>query len=206
MALPHVKHVFRCTVLKLVHIWWFTLSKGLLTCYFQICILRKMCEGIALCMTSQSWAILSVRTLGVDTGQQDLKREWKWERKRWKERKQKDPVLLMLAFLLASGIRVGKGRAFSPVRVTERWLSTFSLTPALCACVWQGRLSKDQRCGNTLLSRNQSLEEEYERAKAAVEVSQKSPLNISVSIKNLMGRLFLLTNSTHHYSDMFYLV
>ncbi len=59
----------------------------------------------------------------------------KKERKRWKERKQKDPVLLMLAFLLASGIRVGKGRAFSPVRVTERWLSTFSLTPALCACV-----------------------------------------------------------------------
>ncbi|XP_016084919.1 PEX5-related protein-like [Sinocyclocheilus grahami] len=33
----------------------------------------------------------------------------------------------------------------------------------------QGRLSKDQRRGSTLLSRNQSLEEEFERAKAAVE-------------------------------------
>ncbi|XP_057193116.1 PEX5-related protein isoform X1 [Triplophysa rosa] len=32
-----------------------------------------------------------------------------------------------------------------------------------------GRLSKDQRWGSTLLSRNQSLEEEFERAKAAVE-------------------------------------
>lgn len=190
MALPHVKHVFRCTVLKLVHIWWFTLSKGLLPCYFQICILRKMCEGSTLCMTSQSWAILSVRTLSVDTGQQDLKREWKWERKWGKEKKQEDPVLLMLAFLLASGIGVGKGRAFSPVRVTERWLSMFSLTPALCACVWQGRLSKDQRCGSTLLSRNHSLEEEYERAKAAVEVSQKSPLKNICKHQKLNGQAF----------------
>ncbi|XP_066519980.1 PEX5-related protein [Hoplias malabaricus] len=33
----------------------------------------------------------------------------------------------------------------------------------------QGRLSKDQRWGSALLSRNQSLEEEFERAKAAVE-------------------------------------
>ncbi|MBN3311283.1 PEX5R protein, partial [Amia calva] len=33
----------------------------------------------------------------------------------------------------------------------------------------QGRLSKDQRWGSRLLSRNQSLEEEFERAKAAVE-------------------------------------
>ncbi|KTF72446.1 hypothetical protein cypCar_00026421, partial [Cyprinus carpio] len=33
----------------------------------------------------------------------------------------------------------------------------------------QGRLSKDQRWGSTLLSRNHSLEEEFERAKAAVE-------------------------------------
>ncbi|KAA0712905.1 PEX5-related protein PEX2-related protein PEX5-like protein [Triplophysa tibetana] len=33
----------------------------------------------------------------------------------------------------------------------------------------QGRLGKDQRLGSTLLSRNQSLEEEFERAKAAVE-------------------------------------
>uniref|UniRef100_A0A3B3SPT7 PEX5-related protein n=1 Tax=Paramormyrops kingsleyae TaxID=1676925 RepID=A0A3B3SPT7_9TELE len=33
----------------------------------------------------------------------------------------------------------------------------------------QGRLSKEQRWGSTLLSRNQSLEEEFERAKAAVE-------------------------------------
>ncbi|XP_026069503.1 PEX5-related protein-like isoform X2 [Carassius auratus] len=32
-----------------------------------------------------------------------------------------------------------------------------------------GRLSKDQRWGSTLLSRNHSLEEEFERAKAAVE-------------------------------------
>ncbi|XP_056315853.1 PEX5-related protein isoform X1 [Danio aesculapii] len=32
-----------------------------------------------------------------------------------------------------------------------------------------GRLSKEQRWGSTLLSRNQSLEEEFERAKAAVE-------------------------------------
>ncbi|XP_072540255.1 PEX5-related protein isoform X1 [Salminus brasiliensis] len=32
-----------------------------------------------------------------------------------------------------------------------------------------GRLSKDQRWGSALLSRNQSLEEEFERAKAAVE-------------------------------------
>ncbi|KAI1891585.1 hypothetical protein AGOR_G00145300 [Albula goreensis] len=33
----------------------------------------------------------------------------------------------------------------------------------------QGRLGKDQRWGSALLSRNQSLEEEFERAKAAVE-------------------------------------
>uniref|UniRef100_A0A8C9S7Q7 PEX5-related protein n=1 Tax=Scleropages formosus TaxID=113540 RepID=A0A8C9S7Q7_SCLFO len=33
----------------------------------------------------------------------------------------------------------------------------------------QGRLSKEQRWGSALLSRNQSLEEEFERAKAAVE-------------------------------------
>ncbi|XP_074523644.1 PEX5-related protein isoform X2 [Halichoeres trimaculatus] len=33
----------------------------------------------------------------------------------------------------------------------------------------QARLSKDQRLGSALLSRNQSLEEEFERAKAAVE-------------------------------------
>ncbi|TRY89297.1 hypothetical protein DNTS_003466, partial [Danionella cerebrum] len=33
----------------------------------------------------------------------------------------------------------------------------------------QGRLSKEQRWGSTMLSRNQSLEEEFERAKAAVE-------------------------------------
>eukprot|EP00062_Callorhinchus_milii_P000740 gi/632935006/ref/XP_007887382.1/ PREDICTED: PEX5-related protein [Callorhinchus milii] len=33
----------------------------------------------------------------------------------------------------------------------------------------QARLTKDQRCGSMLLSRNESLEEEFERAKAAVE-------------------------------------
>lgn len=38
-------------------------------------------------------------------------------------------------------------------------------------CVRQARLTKDQRWGSTLLSRHQSLEEEFERAKAAVEVS-----------------------------------
>lgn len=32
-------------------------------------------------------------------------------------------------------------------------------------------LNKEQRWGNALLSRHQSLEEEFERAKAAVEVS-----------------------------------
>jgi len=50
------------------------------------------------------------------------------ESEKEKERKQEDPVLLMLTFLLASGIG-GLARAFSPVRVIERWLTTFSLTP-----------------------------------------------------------------------------
>lgn len=39
-------------------------------------------------------------------------------------------------------------------------------------CVWQARLTKEHRWGSTLLSRHQSLEEEFERAKAAVEVSR----------------------------------
>lgn len=39
-----------------------------------------------------------------------------------------------------------------------------------CMCVWQARLTKEHRWGSTLLSRHQSLEEEFERAKAAVEV------------------------------------
>lgn len=36
--------------------------------------------------------------------------------------------------------------------------------------LFQARLTKDQRWGSALLSRNHSLEEEFERAKAAVEV------------------------------------
>uniref|UniRef100_A0A673JAJ3 PEX5-related protein n=1 Tax=Sinocyclocheilus rhinocerous TaxID=307959 RepID=A0A673JAJ3_9TELE len=46
----------------------------------------------------------------------------------------------------------------------------------ISSCLWHQRLAragpfllKDQRWGSTLLSRNQSLEEEFERAKAAVE-------------------------------------
>uniref|UniRef100_A0AAY4B8X8 PEX5-related protein n=1 Tax=Denticeps clupeoides TaxID=299321 RepID=A0AAY4B8X8_9TELE len=38
-----------------------------------------------------------------------------------------------------------------------------------CVSGRHGRLTKDQRWGSALLSRNQSLEEEFERAKAAVE-------------------------------------
>lgn len=53
-----------------------------------------------------------------------------------------------------------------------RGLPTCCLTRAVCVCVWQGRLGKDQRWSGGLLSRNQSLEEEFERAKAAVEVSR----------------------------------
>ena len=45
----------------------------------------------------------------------------------------------------------------------------------MCVCVYvcvrQGRLTKEPKWGGALLSRNQSLEEEFERAKAAVEVS-----------------------------------
>lgn len=36
--------------------------------------------------------------------------------------------------------------------------------------LFQARLTKEQRWGSALLSRNHSLEEEFERAKAAVEV------------------------------------
>uniref|UniRef100_A0A668AX66 PEX5-related protein n=1 Tax=Myripristis murdjan TaxID=586833 RepID=A0A668AX66_9TELE len=39
----------------------------------------------------------------------------------------------------------------------------------VCVSVEQSRLTKEQRWGSALLSRNQSLEEEFERAKAAVE-------------------------------------
>ena len=37
--------------------------------------------------------------------------------------------------------------------------------------LFQARLTKEQRWGSALLSRNHSLEEEFERAKAAVEVA-----------------------------------
>lgn len=37
--------------------------------------------------------------------------------------------------------------------------------------LFQARLTKEQRWGSALLSRNHSLEEEFERAKAAVEVT-----------------------------------
>lgn len=41
-------------------------------------------------------------------------------------------------------------------------------------CMGQA-LNKEQRWGSALLSRHQSLEEEFERAKAAVEVSTAPP-------------------------------
>lgn len=37
--------------------------------------------------------------------------------------------------------------------------------------LFQARLTKEHRWGSALLSRNHSLEEEFERAKAAVEVT-----------------------------------
>ncbi|XP_056607505.1 PEX5-related protein isoform X2 [Triplophysa dalaica] len=53
--------------------------------------------------------------------------------------------------------------------VPRKSLEVYNKVEAEAAQVPQGRLGKDQRLGSTLLSRNQSLEEEFERAKAAVE-------------------------------------
>ncbi|XP_051561754.1 PEX5-related protein-like isoform X3 [Myxocyprinus asiaticus] len=53
--------------------------------------------------------------------------------------------------------------------VPRNSLEVINKVEAEAVPVTQGRLSKDQRWGSTLLSRNQSLEEEFERAKAAVE-------------------------------------
>lgn len=47
--------------------------------------------------------------------------------------------------------------------------------PMICHLfgLFQARLTKEHRWGSALLSRNHSLEEEFERAKAAVEVTLK---------------------------------
>lgn len=58
---------------------------------------KKNVQGNALCMTSQSRAIMRVRTLGVES---------RTSKESEKEIKQEDSVLLMLAFLFASGIGV----------------------------------------------------------------------------------------------------
>lgn len=46
---------------------------------------------------------------------------------------------------------------------------------------FQARLTKEHRWGSALLSRNHSLEEEFERAKAAVEVTLKTKFSNSES-------------------------
>ena len=44
--------------------------------------------------------------------------------------------------------------------------------------LFQARLTKEQRWGSALLSRNHSLEEEFERAKAAVEGQRERKISI----------------------------
>lgn len=58
-------------------------------------------------------------------------------------------------------------------------------------------LNKEQRWGSTLLSRHQSLEEEFERAKAAVEVStpctsQPSHFNDPELVPSLINKAITL--------------
>lgn len=178
MALPHVKHVFRCTVLKMVCIWRFMLSKVSCHAIFRFAYWEK-CAGQHVVHDKPVQSHYECEN--IKSGQKDLKRVKvrKRERKRKKTRRPCAANAGISPGLWHQGF--GKGRAFFPVRVIERGLTTFSLTPPLCACVWQGRLSKDQRWGSTLLSRNQSLEEEFERAKAAVEVSQKLLLKMCIT-------------------------
>ncbi|KAJ8418923.1 hypothetical protein AAFF_G00004220 [Aldrovandia affinis] len=57
-----------------------------------------------------------------------------------------------------------------------------------------GRLGKDQRWGGALLSRNQSLEEEFERAKAAVEVSTEFWDKMQAEWEELARRNWLTEN------------
>lgn len=49
------------------------------------------------------------------------------------------------------------------------WCDSNIVTPVFGS--FQARLTKEHRWGSALLSRNHSLEEEFERAKAAVEVT-----------------------------------
>ena len=64
-------------------------------------------------------------------------------------------------------LRVSRGHILAPspfkkrsaCKVLQKWRQS------------QARLTKEQRWGSALLSRNHSLEEEFERAKAAVEVA-----------------------------------
>lgn len=71
----------------------------------------------------------------------------------------------------------------------------------VCMCVWQARLSKEQRWGSALLSRHQSLEEEFERAKAAVEVSRgllRSDICQLPSESHLLHWLLIRFNTKDH--------
>lgn len=66
--------------------------------------------------------------------------------------------------LLKLLVNMGKGKIF---------VFLYYVTPVLKHHVFglfQARLTREHRWGSALLSRNHSLEEEFERAKAAVEV------------------------------------
>lgn len=102
---------------------------------------------------------------GIFTGPWESRDSWPCTRS--------PPVLLLADYVCACA-----GNVLCECEwVDVKWISVCAYMYMLwslraCVCVWQARLSKEQRWGSALLSRHQSLEEEFERAKAAVEVSR----------------------------------
>lgn len=66
--------------------------------------------------------------------------------------------------------------------------------------LFQARLTKEQRWGSALLSRNHSLEEEFERAKAAVEVIAFKIVSLLHVAQSEIKKIYIkLQEATHKW-------